>query len=74
MCTHTPFFPPLLPPLKPYSQALIEDLKASLFPPDSREAALLTGKLSTTSNHVILQAPARGWRNTVADWLVQRGF
>ena len=56
-----------------HAQALLRDLRATLFPPDSPEAAILRGQI-VRSKHIILQGPGRGWKEGVADWLRARGF
>jgi len=56
-----------------HAQALLCDLRATLFPPDSPEAAILRGQV-VRSKHIILQGPGRGWKENVADWLRARGF
>ncbi|KIJ44219.1 hypothetical protein M422DRAFT_252230 [Sphaerobolus stellatus SS14] len=55
------------------ANALLLELKKSLFPPGSYEAAALRGSV-VRGRHIILQGPKGSWRNNVAEWLETRGF
>ncbi|KAF8509554.1 hypothetical protein JB92DRAFT_500684 [Gautieria morchelliformis] len=55
------------------ANALLRDLRATLFPPGSPESDILRGKV-IRSKHIVLQGPGRGWKENVADWLRARGF
>ncbi|GJJ12257.1 hypothetical protein Clacol_006498 [Clathrus columnatus] len=55
------------------TSALLNDLRASLFPPDSVEAAHLKGQI-VRSRHIVLQGRGSHWKPQVVEWFMSRGF
>ncbi|KAF8516902.1 hypothetical protein BU17DRAFT_50326 [Hysterangium stoloniferum] len=52
---------------------LLRDLRTTLYPPQSPEAAVPRGHV-VRSRHIVLQGRGSGWKNQVSEWLIARGF